>query len=461
MNPMKPSMKLVSVLGAAAALLTVSGCDKVLNTEPYDRVSASGEIVDASTARAALNGAYATLQSTGMYGQYLLSASALTSHESEWTGTFQYLGDMATNIITADNTAVTTMWNAHYVQIDRDNTILQRVPAATGIPAATSNEIVGQAYFLRALSYSNLVKYWGPVPMPLVSVTSPNDARDYTRAAVADVYTQILSDLDKAAQFVKSTSNTRMATVKAVQALRARVFLYRASIPGATTAAADYQSALGAANATLGSDDALHASYASLFTADGTDTPDDIFRVAFTASEASSLGNYYLQAGRFEAGATTEQFNSYEAGDIRRNLSMSLRSNSTNKYQNIKFPTRLGTEDPHVIRKAEVMLIKAEAMARLNDLPGAVAEYNKVRGRATLPPHVLGVNVTTQADVLAAIDRERRSELAFEGDRFPNLVREGQAVSFLGIQNRTFQTLFPIPIAEIATSPKLTQNPGY
>ncbi|MEO6877298.1 MAG: RagB/SusD family nutrient uptake outer membrane protein, partial [Gemmatimonadaceae bacterium] len=144
-------MKLATVLGAAAALLTVSGCDRVLNTEPYDRVSSSSEIVDASTAQAALNGAYAALQSSGMYGQYLLSASALTSHEAEWGGTFQFLGDMASNVINADNNAVSGMWNAHYLQIDRDNTILQRVPAATGIDAATSNEIMGEAYFLRAL----------------------------------------------------------------------------------------------------------------------------------------------------------------------------------------------------------------------------------------------------------------------------------------------------------------------
>jgi hypothetical protein len=453
-------MKLATVLGAAAVLLTVSGCDRALDTEPYDRVAASSEIVDASTAQAALNGAYAALQSSGMYGQYLLSASALTSHEAEWGGTYQYLGDMASNIINADNTAVSTMWNAHYVQIDRDNTILARVPGVTGIDAATSNEIMGEAYFLRALSYSNLVKYWGPVPMPLAPVSSPNDARDYTRIPVADVYTQILSDLDQAAKLVTNTSDTRKATVKAVQALRARVYLYRASIAGAN-AAADYQSALNAANAELNGDDALHATYASLFTADGSDTQDDIFRVAFTASESNGLGYYFLQAGRFEAAATTEQFASYETGDIRRDLTLSLRPGSTNKYQNIKFPTLTGTEDPHVIRKAEVMLIKAEAMARLNDLAGAVAEYNKVRARAALPAHVLGVNVKTQADVLAAIDHERRSELAFEGDRFPNLVREGQAVAFLGIQDRAFQTLFPIPIKEIATSPKLTQNAGY
>ena len=81
-----------------------------------------------------------------------------------------------------------------------------------------------------------------------------------------------------------------------------------------------------------------------------------------------------------------------------------------------------------MIRLAEVLLIKAEALARQNDLAGAVDAYKPIRERAGLPPHVLGVDVTTQDEVLAAIDPERRLELAFEGDRWPDLVRTGQAV---------------------------------
>ena len=69
-----------------------------------------------------------------------------------------------------------------------------------------------------------------------------------------------------------------------------------------------------------------------------------------------------------------------------------------------------GAEDLHVIRLAEVLLIKAEALARQNDLSGAVDAYNPIRERAGLAPHVLGVDVTSQAEVLAAIDLERRLE---------------------------------------------------
>jgi starch-binding outer membrane protein, SusD/RagB family len=64
----------------------------------------------------------------------------------------------------------------------------------------------------------------------------------------------------------------------------------------------------------------------------------------------------------------------------------------------------------------------------------------------------------TQADVLAAIAHERRLELAFEGDRWPDMVRTGEAIA-QGIDPN--QTVLPIPQREIDTAPGLTQNPGY
>jgi len=101
----------------------------------------------------------------------------------------------------------------------------------------------------------------------------------------------------------------------------------------------------------------------------------------------------------------------------------------------------------HVIRFAEVLWTKAEALARQNQLSQAVDVYNRIRVRAKLAPHVFGVDVTTQQEVLDAIDKERRLELAFEGDRFPDLVRTGRAVAVMGIE--PFRQLWPIPYSEI------------
>jgi starch-binding outer membrane protein, SusD/RagB family len=110
-----------------------------------------------------------------------------------------------------------------------------------------------------------------------------------------------------------------------------------------------------------------------------------------------------------------------------------------------------------VIRFGEVILIRAEALAQLNRLPEAVDEYNRTRVRAGLSADPR--TGRTQAAVLAAIYKERRLELAFEGDRWPDLVRRGVATTTLGITAN--QTLFPIPQHEIDTAPGVTQNPGY
>lgn len=445
-----------------AALLAVAavGCDRALTTAPGDRVPADQIIVDGPTAIAALNGAYDALQSGSYYGLDMELLGDLPSDNGEWAGTYQFLGDLEANRIAADNPEVTALWTQIYLQIDRDNVILSRVPDASAVPADTKSEVMGEAYLLRALSYHNLVKLWGDVPMPLVPVKTADEASTYTRTPRLQVYTQILSDLAKAAPLITNTLNTRRGTPMAIAALRARVLFYRAGVTGAT-ASADYQAALDAANVVLAGRDTLTVPFGNLFTANGASTTEDIFRVSFTPSESNSLGYYWLYGGRHEARPTASLKAAFNASDLRAPYTFGPRTSGSTRLQGTKWPTTIGAEHPHVIRLGEVVLLKAEALARLNQLPVAVAEYNKVRTRAGLPGHVLGVDVTTQADVLAAILLERRRELALEGDRWPDLVRLGIAATVKGFTDRPGQALFPIPLRDITTTPGLTQNPGY
>ncbi|HEY9228372.1 MAG TPA: RagB/SusD family nutrient uptake outer membrane protein [Gemmatimonadaceae bacterium] len=222
----------------------------------------------------------------------------------------------------------------------------------------------------------------------------------------------------------------------------------------------DYPGALTAANTVLAGRDTLTVPFADLFTAAGANTSEDIFRVAFTSSQANSLGYYWLQAGRHEARVTTNLYTAFEAGDVRKAVTTTPRASGATVYQGNKFPTTAGTEHPHVIRLAEVVLIKAEVLARQNNLAGAVAEYNKVRVRAGLKAHQLGTEVKTQSEVLAAILNERRLELALEGDRWPDLVRLGMAGTVKTLAKPGY-ALFPIPLRDMTTTPGLTQNPGY
>lgn len=437
------------LLMPAVLLVAAAGCDSALTTDPVDRVPAENAIVDAATARAALVGAYDALQALSYYGRTFEVLGDLSADNAEHVGTFQYLGQVDRNQLQADNTAVTNVWIAIYDAVARVNLILQKVPDVPGLTAAQKNQILGEARFLRALHYHNLVKFWGDVPMPLEPLDSPAEASQLTRTAKAQVYTQILADLTQAEQLMTTAKQARQASLGAVRALRARVLLYNEN----------YQGALDAANAVQAMGYSLAPLFENLFTDEGTDTPEDVFRVSFTATEYNEMGYYYLFDGRWEVAPTANLYAAFPATDKRRPLTA---SKDGSDYEGTKFPTTIGAEDLHVIRFAEVLLIKAEALARLGRLAEAVTEYNKIRVRAGLAPHVLGTNVTTQTDVLNAIWNERRLELALEGDRFPDLVRTGRALTVLGLPaNRAFQLLYPIPSRELIVSSGLTQNPGY
>jgi hypothetical protein len=442
-------------------LLAAVGCDKVLQTEPTTSLPGEEQIIDAATARASLNGAYSALQSASYYGLDLEMMGDLAADNATWSGTFQFLDNIGTNTIKADNAETTALWGQIYRQITRVNVIIDQVPTIASITPAVRDSIIGQAYFMRALDDHNLVKYWGGVPMPLVPAVSPSDASAYTRASVAEVYAQILADLDKAQTLVVSSTNTRTVTPTAIRAIRARVLFYKASSTGNTTATSDYAAALAEAEAVLAGRDALTEPYANLFAATGANTTEDIFRIIYLGSvETNSLGNYYLQAGRHELTPTANLEAAYPANDLRKAWNIGPSGAATRPLDGRKFRSRPGTEHVHVIRLAEVMLIKAEILARQNTLPAAITEYNKVRARAGLAAHVLGVDVTTQADVISAIERERRLELAFEGDRWPDLVRLGRAAAVKSLAKPGF-VLFPIPARDMSTTPGLVQNADY
>jgi len=345
---------------------------------------------------------------------------------------------------------VTQLEDVVSVGYGRVNIILEKVPALTDLEDEEKNQALGEAHVLRALHYHNLVKLYGDVPLRLTSPQTVEEAAQITRSPAADVYAQILADLAEAETQVTATEPTTQVTAGAVDALQARVQFYRG----------DYAAAIAEADEVIDAGYELASDYADLFDAEGQDTPEDILKVIFTAQQFTNIGFYYISAdegGRGEIAPDQNLIDAYDPDDAR--LAWSIFVNDDDVVSGVKFPTTFGAEDFHVIRFAEVLLIKAEAQARLDDLAGAVETYNQIRERAELPAHSLGDEVTTQADVLAAIDLERRLELAFEGDRWADLVRTGQAAAVLAIP--AFQTLYPIPQQETVVAPGITQNPGY
>src|SRR6185312_10979982 len=168
-----------------------------------------------------------------------------------------------------------------------------KVPNITGMDSDEQNEILGEAYFLRALDYHNLVRLWGGVPLRLEPVQSVAQAADITRATPADVYKQILSDLSQAETLISNTDQTTQASLGAAYAIDARVKLYMGDWVGAEAAAAKVE----------GMGYSLAPKFSDLFSETGSPTSEDIFRVLFTAVNYNEVAYYYLTknlGGRYE-----------------------------------------------------------------------------------------------------------------------------------------------------------------
>ena len=458
-------------LRLALLLVTVAACESILDVAPINQVPEDAAIISPVTARAAVAGLYDGLQGTNYYGGTFQHFGDLSAEDVEHTGTFTTYREVDQNTITADNSSIEGMWDALYRVIGRANIVILKVPTVSGLDPVERDQMLGEAYFVRALTYHNLVKMWGDtaagglgVPIRLVPAPDIPSSANITRSTTGAVYTQILADLTQAEGLMSAINDTRKASIGAVRALRARVFLYQENWLGAE-AQAESVAAMGYA---------LAPQFSDLFTPDGDDTDEDILRINFTATEFNLLGFYYrakgLAAGRREITPSNTLIRTWDADtnfngtpasfnpvDARGAWSVAFQVNT--KYGS-KYPTSIGAEDLHAIRFAEVILIQAEAEARQNKLGEAEATITPIRTRAGLP--ALGLDTLTQQQAIDAILQERRLELAYEGDRWPDLVRTGRAVSVLGLVGREYQVLYPIPLNEIdVTIPPLVQNPGY
>jgi starch-binding outer membrane protein, SusD/RagB family len=468
---MRAANRWYTVQSLLTALLA-AGCSGVLDVHPVNDVDESQAITTPFGARAAVAGLYDALQDDSYYGGELFFFGDLSSDDVEHTGTFTTYRQIDRNDLTADNGSIEAFWDALYSAVGRANVVIQKIPGVPGLDPAERDVMLGEAHFVRALTYHNLVKFWGDtaaagmgVPIVLIPPVDIPSTGLVTRQTTGEVYTQILSDLTDAEALLAGSSNdAHHANLMAVHALRARVFLYQKNWAGAETEAL----------AVAAGGFALDSIYSHLFTADGADTPEDILRLSFDAVDFCWEGYYYLSdlaQGRQEISPSLDLAVAYDSSydgldpttykptDLRgqRNITFADTTDAVTMY-GAKWRTGIGAEDIHVFRFAEILLILAEARARQNNLTGADSALTPIRTRAGLP--AAGLDTMSQANAIAAILNERRLELAMEGDRWPDLVRTGRVQAVMPTVP-LFQALYPIPLNELDVAPGLVQNSGY
>lgn len=457
----------------ALSLFTVS-CKKSLDEQkPQASLDAPTAFTNAASARAGLFGVYSALQSSTYWGLEYLIFADLAADNLTHTGTFPTFAQVANKQILPDNVNNVNIYNQIYDGINRANTLIAAVP---GITDASLNKdaTLAEARTLRAMMYFDLLRYWGGSPtgynkaggagvvIKLTPTLGASDATPVARSTEAQVWTTILADLDFAIG-VGTYANkiTNRAGKDAAKALKARVQLYREQWAEAEALATEV---INSSRYQLLST----ANYENIWLQ--KNSAESIFELEFNSADQNSITFYYYtttRGGRNEISASNSLRDAHEAGDIRRPVNYTADcptctppypAAKTRKYSRIS----TGDDNVMLIRLAEMYLIRAEARVR-QAATGAdasaisgLADLNVIRQRAGLTPFVS----VSKDDILMAILKERRLELAHEGHRWFDL-RRYNLISTLGV-SQPFRALFPIPQREVLTSGGvIAQNDQY
>jgi tetratricopeptide (TPR) repeat protein len=407
---------------------------------------------------------------------------------------------------TPTNGTLTQLWQYAYEGINRANYLTEYKntnPAGTAVNFPGKDAMYGEVYFLRAYYYFTLVKLFGGVPLFVDKRLDVSANATLTRATPAAVYAAIEADLNNAISVLPTVQTQQgRATKYAAEALLGKVLLYEKKY----SAAAPVLQSIIDANAFT-----LVANFDSIFVKSGENGPESVFEIQYSnaspyyqwSNQLQGQGNYMVQqvGVRNMSGTpdmpyapgwstnlpTVDLYNAYEPGDQRREgtlfdpaayaaanpqfkVTYEVAPYENTGYYSNKYLPRKGqtSGQPELnylnnfrtIRYAEVLLMAAEAYNQTGNDAKAQQYLNQVRRRAFMVTDASHDITSTGTNLYTDILKERRLELAMEGDRFFDLVRTGQAATVLQGFTKGKNELFPIPQQEVIVS-HLAQNPGY
>ncbi|WP_324680016.1 RagB/SusD family nutrient uptake outer membrane protein [Hymenobacter sp. GOD-10R] len=476
------------ILLAATAALLLTGCEKeFLEKEPLSVVTPDNFYKTSNDAVRAINAAYKplTLQGVGQfgldrYGNYMSGDAQSANDDANWSQIQEFT-------VTSDNQNVRNSWNAFYQGIFRANLVLDRVPAIA-MDEGLKQRILGEAAFLRAINYHYLVLLFGDVPL----ITKPQfDVKEFlvSRTPTEQVYQQIISDLKIAETSLPRTyaaADVGRATQGAAKAFLAKVYLYRKQWPEAAAKAKEVIDAN-----TYSLFDRYFDNF-ELATENGKESIFEIQYASFLGGLGNATNNYdaprglgFTLDGGYGYGSPTKNFvNSFapndprlsysvfRAGDVFQGIAYNPAASPTG-YSPRKYVVGKGanigkSDDPKnfiLMRYADLLLMYAEALNEAGKPSEAAAPVNQVRARADVKLAPLATTLS-QSQMRQAIKDERRAELGLEGHRWFDLVRWGDAATYLKSIGKTgyrdgVSDRLPIPQAERDINPNLTQNNGY
>ncbi|MFY0255691.1 RagB/SusD family nutrient uptake outer membrane protein [Chitinophaga sp. 30R24] len=451
---MKAYLKYIAVV---FSMLGTLSCSKFLDVAPRDAVADDATIVDKTSANTALRGVYRKLAGDSYYGSLFQTFGYLPGDNVQWTGSQSVIQQFITHRISADNGNLQSVWSSIYATINAANNVLAKVPGVQDATFADAErkQVLGEAYFLRALCYFDLARTWGNVQITLTPTLNSTGKSNIKSSTQVQVYQQVLSDLNAADSLLKvpATPNPVRANQETVWALKSRYYLYQ----GDWLQAAAYASKVISDTKNY----VLQKPYSAFFTpASAVATRESVFELSYSATYTNGHRNYWQPP----ANNGTRQWAPSDAfvslvndPGIGGNRNALVAVTSTGLWYGNLYYRSPATDPAYVIRIAELYLIRAEAEAQQNQLDAAAADLNVIRDRAGLQP----TTATGKEDLLLAVENERRIEFALEPHRWFDLVRTGRAATVLNVTD-TRLYFFPIPASEVVLSNgNLKQNDGY
>jgi hypothetical protein len=478
----KNYLKIVTV----AMMLSLTSCSDYLDTEPITEETTSIDgikIKDAESAEKRMNAVYGTFGSGYWQLDFLLAGDGQSDNAyigADNPAVFQYEAYK----MLSTNSQMKNDWNDIYNNINNCNIIINYVDQAADLNATRKNEMIGEASLIRALNHFQAVQLWGDCPIAkkaIFEVSSANFDEVFNelfpaRKPVNEVYAQIIADCLVAIEKAPDASNKFKANKMAAHALLAKVY--------ATMPNPDWAKTIQHCDVVIGGGYTLLPTFDHLFDSAHEGNAESIWEVNGDGwSSPIGAWNTFMFLGtdwkKFNAPSHTLVQAFTSNGDTQRLASTITRDNvswSDNYWSSTAYPFAYkmrdtnGNQNFYIARLADILLLKAEALASTGDVTGAMSLVNQVRARAGIAT----ISATGQSDAIDKILEERLMELAFEGDRWFDLKRMGKAIQALSQQKdgngnvlssasniNANRLLWPIPQDKLDANALLTQNPGY
>lgn len=471
-------MKYFNITFILVAIFFFSSCSDFLDIESKEKVEAE-DSDENYTPEQFVNGVYGMFTDWDYAFAFLAITEIISDNADKGSsptdpGTDKSLFDELTFTSTAPS--ISTMWTRWYKTIGRATQAIEYAETYDLTDEAYKNRLIGESKFLRAVSYFWLVRGWGDVTLQNVD--------DINRASREEVYAFIEQDLTEAMDALPASynnANLGRATKGAAHGLLSKVYLYQEK----------WQEAYDAATAVINSSEynySLLDDYSMIWRVEGENSSESLFEIqARGESIAHGIQQYSQTQGARGTTGWGWGFNTPsenllaafndEGDEIRRDATIMFRNttlydgyvlgNTENPMYNYKAysSANKGADDTdknlRYLRLGEIYLIQAEAANELGQTTEALTALNAIRDRVDLP----AVTTTDQAELRRTIWKERRLELAFEHDRWFDLVRTGQGQEAMAADGRTFvvgkHELFPIPNQQLIDTPEMTQNPNW